>query len=99
MVSFIVRLDENHNSRLRSGLRAELTVNYGYKDKVLRILNGPYFKGPGEYGLYVKTGDNTVKKRKVRLGDSNREYVEVLEGLASGDEVIVTDMEEYMQYH
>ena len=48
MVSFIVRLDENHNSRLRSGLRAELTVNYGYKDKVLRILNGPYFKGPGE---------------------------------------------------
>lgn len=98
MVSFIVRLDENHNSRLRSGLRAELTVNYGYKDKVLRILNGPYFKGPGEYGLYVKTGDNTVKKRKVRLGDSNREYVEVLEGLASGDEVVVTDMEEYMQY-
>ena len=39
-----------------------------------------------------------MKKRKVRLGDSNREYVEVLEGLASGDEVIVTDMEEYMQY-
>jgi HlyD family secretion protein len=34
-------------------------------------------------------------KRKVKLGDSNFEYVEVVSGLQSGDQVVVSDMSEF----
>ena len=70
-------------------------MSYGYKSSVLRIPNGQYFKGPGEYNLFVKDGDNHLSQRKVRLGDSNRDYVEVLSGLNAGDSVAVSDMEQF----
>ena len=95
VVSFTVRLNDSGNPRLRSGLRTELYVSYGYKSSVLRIPNGQYFKGPGEYSLYIKDGDNHIAKRTVRLGDSNRQYVEVLSGLNPGDSVVVSDMEQF----
>lgn len=94
-IAFIVDLDDDRNPRLRSGVRAELYVSYGYKDKVMRIPGGQYFKGPGEYELFVQTDDTSLEKRKVRLGDSNREYVEVLSGLNPGDRVVVSDMDAF----
>lgn len=95
VISFTVKLEYPRNPRLRSGLRTELSVSYGYKSSVLRIPNGQYFKGPGEYNLFVKDGDNHLSQRKVRLGDSNRDYVEVLSGLNAGDSVAVSDMEQF----
>lgn len=99
IVEFNVRLDESHNPRLRSGLSTELSVNFGYKDKVIRIANGPYFRGPGDYSLFVQTGDDTIEKRKVKLGDSNRDFVEVVSGLQPGDRVVVSAAEEYDRYN
>lgn len=95
VVQFVVTLADPRNPRLRSGLRTEMYVSYGYKDEVLRIPNGPYFKGPGEYSLFVKDGAGRLVRRKMRLGDSNRRYVEVLSGLNPGDSVVVSDMEQY----
>ena len=64
------------------------------KDSVLRIANGNYYLGPGEYELFVKQG-NELEKRKVRLGDSNFELVEVVSGLHPGEEVVISDMNTY----
>lgn len=99
-VSFMVRIDDNHNSLLRSGLSVELSVSFGYKEKVCRIANGPYFKhGPGEYDLFVQTKDNSIEKRKVRLGDSNRDYVEVSAGVLPGEKVVVGIPEAFEKYN
>lgn len=64
------------------------------KDDVLRIANSSYYVGKGEYELFVVNGDQLLK-RKVQLGDSNFEYVEVVSGLQEGDEVVVSDMNAY----
>lgn len=64
------------------------------KDDVLRIANSSYYVGKGEYELFVVNGDQLLK-RKVQLGDSNFEYVEVVGGLQEGDEVVVSDMNAY----
>ena len=64
------------------------------KENVMRISNGSYYAGAGEYELFVQSGNELVK-RKVRLGDSNFEYVEVLSGLKSGNQVVVSDMSNY----
>ena len=39
--------------------------------------------------------DDEIVKRKVQLGDSNFEFVEVVSGLQPGDRVVVSDMSQY----
>lgn len=39
--------------------------------------------------------DKEIVKRKVQLGDSNFEFVEVASGLQPGDQVVVSDMSNY----
>lgn len=61
----------------------------------MRIANASYYVGRGEYELFVRDGEGQLVKRKVQLGDSNFEYVEVVSGLQPGDQVVVSDMSQY----
>lgn len=94
VISFTVQLGEDNHKRLRSGLKTDVYVMNAVKDDVLRIANSSYYVGKGEYELFVVNG-NQLLKRKVQLGDSNFEYVEVVSGLQEGDQVIVSDMNAY----
>lgn len=94
VMSFSVRLEQNNHKRLRSGLKTDVYVLTAVKDSVMRIANGSYYVGPGEYELFVRSG-NELLKRKVQLGDSNYELVEVVGGLKPGDQVVVSDMSNY----
>lgn len=94
VIQFTVQLDAPHNQRLRSGLRTDVYVMNAVKEDVMRIDNGPYYSGQGTYELFVLNG-NTLEKRKVRLGESNYQYVEVISGLEPGDRVVVSDMSRY----
>ncbi|MBC8600627.1 efflux RND transporter periplasmic adaptor subunit [Parabacteroides acidifaciens] len=94
VISFTVQLDEDNHKRLRSGLKTDVYVMNAVKDDVLRIANSSYYVGKGEYELFVVNGDQLLK-RKVQLGDSNFEYVEVVSGLQEGDQVVVSDMNAY----
>jgi HlyD family secretion protein len=96
VISFTVQLADDNFPRLRSGLKTDVFVMNAIKEDVLRIANSTYYVGKGEYELFVVDGDRLVK-RKVLLGDSNFEYVEVVEGLKAGDEVVVSDMSTYME--
>ena len=94
VISFTVQLEEDNHKRLRSGLKTDVYVMNAVKDDVLRIANSSYYVGKGEYELFVVNG-NQLLKRKVQLGGSNFEYVEVVSGLQEGDQVIVSDMNAY----
>lgn len=94
-MAFSVRLNDSHNPRLHSGLSTELAVKYGIKEGVRRVANGSFYRGPGDYSLFVLTDDDTAERRNVRLGDSNREYVEVVSGLTTGETVVTTLPEKY----
>lgn len=94
VIQFTVQLDDPDNARLRSGLRTDVYVMNAVKEDVLRIDNGPYYSGPGTYELFVLNG-GTLEKRKVRLGESNYQYVEVISGLEPGERAVVSDMSRY----
>ena len=96
VISFTVQLSDDNNKRLRSGLKTDVYVMNAIKEDVLRIANGSYYVGKGEYDLFV-VNDGELLKRKVRLGDSNFEYVEVVSGLQPGDQVVVSDMSSYKE--
>lgn len=97
VIHFSVRLDNDSHQRLRAGLKTDVYVLSDVIEDVVRIANGSYYTGPAVYELFVFSGDNRLERRKVRLGESNYEYVEVAEGLHPGDRVVISDMAPYKQ--
>lgn len=95
LVEFNVILEQDNNPSLRSGLKANLNVVFDVKDDVVRLPNGQYFHGPGDYYLFVKTSDDEIERRIVTLGDSNFDFVEVKNGISPGETVVITDMQDY----
>lgn len=95
VISFSVQLMDDNNRRLRSGLKTDVYVMNAVKEDVMRIANASYYVGRGEYDLFVMDAEDEVVKRKVQLGDSNFEFVEVISGLQPGDRVVVSDMSQY----
>ena len=104
-ITFTALPDNMSHPRLRSGLRAEVFVITSIKDDVLRIKNGSFYSGPGDYTLFViqnskfkiqndKEG-NLLVPREVKLGECNYDYIEVLSGLELGEQVVVNDMSKY----
>ena len=96
MNEFSVQLEKDDDPALRSGLKVEVFVMSSIKDNVLRIANGSFYSADkGEYDLFVLEGNDKLVKRKIKLGDSNFDYIEVLSGLSEGEKVVVNDMTDY----
>ena len=95
VISFTVQLANDSHKRLRSGLKTDVYVMNAVKEDVMRIANASYYVGRGDYELFVLDSEDEIVKRKVKLGDSNFEYVEVISGLQPGDQVVVSDMSSY----
>jgi HlyD family secretion protein len=60
----------------------------------LRVRRGPFATAAGRQDVFVVRGDKAVRT-SVRLGLASFEYVEAVEGLFAGDEVIVSEMRDY----
>ena len=88
-------MDNPSHPKLRSGLKVEVYVITSFKEDVLRIRNGSYYTGSGDYTLYIFKDSHTLVPRTVRLGECNYDYVEVVSGLDEGDSVIISDMKKF----
>jgi HlyD family secretion protein len=94
IIIFSVLLDDNRNEALRSGLKVDVYVINAIQENTLRIGYRSYYSGPGEYDLWVISNGEAVK-RKVTLGESSYNYVEVKDGLHEGETVIISDMNKF----
>ena len=95
VITFTVLMDNPSHPKLRSGLKAEVFVITSIKEDVLRIRNGSYYTGAGNYTLFIYKDEHTLVPRTIQLGDCNYDYVEVISGLEEGDSVVVNDMQSY----
>lgn len=95
VITFTVLMDNPSHPKLRSGLKAEVFVITSIKEDVLRIRNGSYYTGAGNYTLFIYKDEHTLVHRTIQLGDCNYDYVEVISGLEEGDSVVVNDMQRY----
>ncbi len=93
MMGCQIRLDEGNVSLLRTDQQLEIRVIISFKQNILRLPNGPYYKDRGYKDMYVVRG-NKAYRTKILLGDANFDFVEVLEGLKEGDKVILSDIGE-----
>lgn len=95
VILFEIQINEDGHNKLRSGLKTDVYVLSAIRDDVVRISNHTYYKGAGEYELFVMKDDEQLERRNIRLGDSNYEYVEVLSGLKPGEKVVISDMQDF----
>lgn len=92
---FWVELEEPAHPQLRDGRRTDVLVVTGSKPGVLTLAKGAQAGGSGERRVFVVEGDS-AERRSVRFGLTGYERLEVLEGLAEGDEVILSDLTDYL---
>ena len=94
-VLFEVALDEPGHADLRANLRGDVLVVTESKPSVLTVKKGPYANGTGEREVFV-VDDEAAVRRAVRFGLAGHERFEVLEGLEEGEEIILTDVADYL---
>jgi len=94
-VKFSISLDQKNSPLLRPNLKADVFVVTAYKSKTTRVQNGPAFNGSQELTVFVQNG-HAATARKVKVGESNSDYVEILSGIKAGEKVITSDMQEYV---
>lgn len=94
LVSFDIQLDQPDHSALRPNMRVELFIVTATKPEVVRVENGPAFKGKNLQPLFVMH-NGIAEKRMVKVGLSNADYVELETNIAPGETVVISDMSSY----
>jgi HlyD family secretion protein len=89
-----IDLDNDSSHALRPNLRVDVALVTRRSDSTLVVQNGPFASGDGDQEVFVIHGTK-AERTTVRLGVSNFDQVEILSGLAPGDEIILSDMTEY----
>ncbi len=92
---FWVALEEPSNPVLRTNLRTDVLVVVERRADVLKLAKGPYTTGTGTQTVFVVEG-TVARRRTARLGFSGHKYYEVLDGLQQGEQVILSDMNRFL---
>lgn len=95
VIQFVVQLEEQNHELLRPNLKVEVFLITESKNNTIRVANGPIFKGRKQEVIYVLE-NGVAKQRRVNVGLTNFDYVEILDNLQAGEEVIITDMKDYV---
>lgn len=94
IISFDIQLDDRANKLLRPNLKVDVFLVTAAHSKIMRVANGPAFKGPTVQDIFVINGGK-AERRTVHIGLTNFDYVEIQDGVKPGDVVITSDMTEY----
>jgi len=95
VVRFEVSLEEPGHPILRNNLRVDVLVVTDARTNTLKVGKFPHGRGGTVQTAFVVRGD-MAERVEIRSGLSGYEQFEVVEGLAEGDEVILSDMSDYL---
>lgn len=96
-VKFIVTLTDSGNSVLKPNLEVDVYVITSHKDAIIRVKNGGFYNGSKACYIF-KVNKDRAEKVKIETGVSNFEYVEIVNGLSVGDEIIISDMQNELKH-
>lgn len=95
VITFDVALDDKTAGDFRPKMKVELYLVTESRAQTLRVANGPAFKGGASQDIFVLRPDGKAERRRVNIGLSNFDFVEITEGVAAGEQVIVSDLSNY----
>ena len=85
------------SSAVISGATAVGEMELGVLEDILILPRGPYLTTGSRKYLYVVDGD-TALRTEVTFGDSEGNYIEVINGVRAGDEVITSGYQNFIEY-
>lgn len=89
--------DDEAPSRVRRGQTAQARLQLGQPTKSVLIPNAAFFNDTGGAWVFVVSSDGRrAIRRDVRLGRRNPQYIEVLEGLSPGEEIVTSPYTSYL---
>ncbi len=81
---------------IRRGQTIQVKLTLGDASEALLIPNGAFFQDTGGKWLFVVSPNgNEAVKRNVRLGRRNNQFIEVIEGLELGEQVVTSPYSSY----
>ena len=95
VINFNVKLNKNNHQALRSNLRVQVFVITDFKDNIIRVKNGPFYNGSKDQRVFVIEGNKVIRKF-TNIGVSNFDHVELLTGIKAGEQIIISDMRDYL---
>ena len=95
VLTFELSLAENQHELLRPKLKVEVFIVTASQSNIIRVPNGPAFKGTPVQDVFVINASGNAERRTVKIGLSNFDFVEIREGIKNEETVILTDLSEY----
>jgi len=87
---------DNQAQDIRRGQTVSLKLTLGDTKQALLIPNGAFFQETGGHWIFVLSEDkNHAVKRSIQLGRRNNKVIEVLDGLAAGEQVVTSSYVNY----
>jgi HlyD family secretion protein len=96
LVRFTVTLDDPSHRALRNNQRVDVEVITGRRDDVLKVRRGSFVDQGRTAAVYVVEGDRALRRR-TSLGLIGDGEVEIVSGIAEGEEVVVSDLADYRE--
>jgi HlyD family secretion protein len=90
-----VRLKEMPRG-LRQSQRVSVRILMDQRKGVLKVDRGAFYEAGGGSSAYV-VRDGVAEKRAIRTGAVSVREVEVIDGLAEGDQIVVSDTDDFKQ--
>ena len=90
-VKFYVDFNNEQVDVLRSNQKVDVYVITNSRKSVKRIKNGPFINGAGFQQVFVIKG-NWAERREIKVGETNLDWIEIVEGLEPGERVIISDV-------
>lgn len=91
VMSVEIALKDPSSPLLRASLRVEAYVVLSRKERALRVARGKLEGSGASPEVFIVRG-STAFKTPIRLGLTGTDRYEITEGLAEGDEVVISDM-------
>lgn len=95
-VAFTVDLVEASHDLLRHNLRVDVLVVTGRRNDVLLAPRGPYIRGGGDEHQIFVVDDDRARRTDVEIGLIGHEHYEIVHGLEEGDEIVISDVRDYI---
>ncbi|WP_206485480.1 efflux RND transporter periplasmic adaptor subunit [Thalassotalea sp. G2M2-11] len=83
---------------IRRGQTVQTKLTLGDANDAMLIPNGAFYQDTGGNWIFVVSQDgNEAVKRSVRLGRRNNQFIEVIEGLEIGEQVVTSPYSSYQE--
>jgi HlyD family secretion protein len=81
-----VTIDDLEGAELKPGMTAETRIFVGELSNVLVVPLQAVSEHKGQFSAFVDDSDR-MQRRKVKIGESNEQFVEIVDGLTEGETV------------